>query len=67
METPLEPTTPKTEMSLSINLLAKEPAHTLQNTVLLRVVRVVFAGDLEDGGKWVGERVYRMADALCNL
>lgn len=67
METPLESTTPKTEIILSMNLLAKETAHTLQNTVFLGVVRVVFAWNLENGGKWVGERVYRVADPLCNL
>jgi hypothetical protein len=28
---------------------------------------VVFAGDFEDGREGVGERVYAMADALCDL
>lgn len=67
METPLEPTTLKTELNFSTNLLAKETTYTLENTVLLGIVRVVFAGDLEDGGEWVGECIYGVADALCNL
>lgn len=67
METPFELAAPKTEMSLSANLLAEQSSHTLENTVLLGVVRVVFARNLEDSGEGVGECVYCVADALCNL
>jgi hypothetical protein len=67
METPLEPTMLKTELNIFANLLAKETTHTLENTVLLGIVRVVFAGDFEDGREWVGECIYVVADALCNL
>jgi hypothetical protein len=50
-----------------ISLLSKQAADTLENTVLLRVVRVVFAGDFEDSWERIGECVDDMADALCDL
>lgn len=54
-------------MSLSAKLLAEQSSHTFENTVLLGVVRVVFARNLEDSREGVGECVYGVADALCNL
>ncbi len=47
--------------------LAKQPSHTLQDTVLLGIIGVVFAGDFEDSGEGIGEGVYAMADSLCDL
>lgn len=49
------------------SLLSKQAADTLENTVLLRVVWVVFAGDFEDSWEGIGECVDAMADALCDL
>lgn len=54
-------------MNLCTGLLSKQPAHALEDTVLLWVVGVVFAGDLEDSGEGVGEYVYAVTDALCDL
>ena len=48
-------------------LLAKQPPHALEHTVFLRVVRVVFAGDLEDGGEGIGECVDAVPDSFCDL
>jgi len=67
MEPPLEQSTPKTEMTICTTLLAKQPSHTFENTVLFGIVRVVFARNLEDGGEGIGKCVYSVADALCNL
>lgn len=51
----------------STSLLSKHAADTLEDTVLLGVVRVVFAGDFEDGGEGIGEGVYTVTNALCDL
>lgn len=59
--------TPKTRQRSPTRLLAKQTAHTLENTILLRVVWVVFAGNFENGGEGVGEGVYNVADAFRNL
>lgn len=55
------------ETQPSPNLFAKQPPHTLQYTVLLWVVGVVLAGDLENGGERVGERIDAVSDALRDL
>lgn len=64
---PLERTRPDNSMILSSSLFSKQPAHTLEDTVLLWVVRVVFARDFENGREGVGERVYTVTNALCDL
>lgn len=50
-----------------VRSLAKQSSYTLQDTVLLGIIGVVFAGDFEDSGEGIGEGVYAMADALCDL
>lgn len=47
--------------------LAKQSPHPPQHAVLLRVVRVVFAWDLEDGGKGSRVRVNAVADLVGDL
>jgi hypothetical protein len=47
--------------------LSEESSHTLEDTVLLGVIRVIFAGDFEDGREGVGEGIDAMADALSDL
>lgn len=49
------------------SLLAKQPPNTLQNAIFLGVVRVIFAGDFEDGGEGVGECVHAVTNALSDL
>ena len=48
-------------------LLAKQPPHALEHTIFLRIVRMVFAGDLEDCGEWIGECVDAVSDSFCDL
>jgi hypothetical protein len=47
--------------------LAEQSSHTLQDTILLGIIGVVLAGDFEDSREGIGEGVYAMADALCDL
>lgn len=51
----------------STGLLSKQPAHALEDTVLLGVVGVILAGNFENGGEGVGEGVYTVTDAFCDL
>lgn len=39
----------------ALTLLSKQTSHPLHHAVLLGVVRVVFAGNLEDRREWIGE------------
>lgn len=57
----------RTAREIVASSLAKQSSHTLQDTVLLGIIGVVFAGDFEDSGEGIGEGVYAMADALCDL
>jgi hypothetical protein len=54
-------------MNSPASLLSKQSSHTLKDTVLLGVVWVVFAGDFENSREGVGEGIYAVADALCDL
>ena len=47
--------------------LSEESSHTLEDAVFLRVIRVVFAGDFEEGREGVCEGIDAMADALGDL
>lgn len=49
------------------HLLSKQTTHTSQHTVLLRVVWVVFAGNLENGRKRRSVGVDAMTYAVGNL
>lgn len=48
-------------------LLAKEAAHTPQYAVLLWVIWMILAGDLEDCGEGRGIGVYAMSDFVGDL
>lgn len=52
---------------LCIYLLAKQPPHPLQNTVLLRVVRVVLGGYLEQRGESSRVCLDTVSYPLCNV
>lgn len=51
----------------SRRLLSKQSPDTLQHTVLLGIVRVVFGGDLENGGECLVVLVNQCADFLGDL
>lgn len=59
--------TTKNKQSDAFDLFSKQPSHTLQYTVLFRVVWVVFAWDLEYGRKCCGIGIDAMADTFCDL
>lgn len=65
--TPNEGAGPDNSMIISTRLLSKQSAHTFEDTVLFWVVRVVFAGDFEDGREGVSEGVYTVTNALRDL
>ena len=52
---------------MSSHLLSEQAAHALENAVLLGVVRVVLAGDFEDGGERIGEGINPVTNALGDL
>lgn len=57
----------RTAKEIMASSLAKQSSHPLEDTVLLGIIGVVFAGNFEDSGEGIREGVYAMADALCDL
>lgn len=52
---------------MTSDLLSKEPPYPSQNTVLLGVVGVVFAGDFKNGGESSRVRIDSVSDLVGNL
>ena len=48
-------------------LLSKQTSHPLQHAILLWVIRMVFARNLEDCGEGIGEVIDVIANTLCDL
>lgn len=52
---------------MTSSLLSKQTSHPLQHAILIGIVRVVFAGDLEDRGERIAEGIDAIANTLCDL
>lgn len=57
----------KTKYASRQGLFSKEPSHPPQHAIFLWIIRMVFAGNLENGRKWIAEPVHGVSNLLGNL